>query len=271
MGKEVDVLVFDSGVGGLSVLQAIRSELPHLSFAFVADNAGLPYGKKEASWLVERVNAVIATALEQTPARLVVIACNTASTVVLPSLRMRHAMPIVGVVPAIKPAAELSTKRCIGLLATPATVQRTYTDSLIQEFAPDCKVVRVGSSRLVEIAEDKMRGIPVPLEEFRAICADFQNAEPTPDVIVLGCTHFPLLLKECKDLMPDVIWLDSGHAIARRVGALLPETTAHEGGRSETAFFTQLAPDNEALKRSLLAFELKDLQALVLPSGTILP
>lgn len=269
--EEVDVLVFDSGVGGLSVLQAIREELPGLRFAFVADNAGLPYGKKEASWLVQRVNAVIATALEQCDARLIVIACNTASTVVLPSLRAKHPMPIVGVVPAIKPAAQLSKAKCIGLLATPATVQRAYTDSLIQEFAADCQVVRVGSSRLVEIAEDKMRGLPFPYEEFRAICSDFATHQPRPDVIVLGCTHFPLLLRECKTLFPDVAWLDSGHAIARRVKELLPEQDKPSAPQADKAYFSLMDSGVQALKPSLLAFGLKEVIPLNLPPGTILP
>lgn len=270
MRKVVDVLVFDSGVGGLSVLQAIRSELPDTRFCFVADNAGLPYGKKEASWLVQRVNGVIAAALEKVEAQIIVIACNTASTVVLPSLRARSAIPIVGVVPAIKPAAQLSRKRCIGLLATPATVQRAYTDSLIQEFAADCQVVRVGSSRLVDLAEAKMRGEPVPMDELRSICGPFKD-DPAPDVIVLGCTHFPLLSKELLEIMPDVSCLDSGHAIAKRVRALTHKASGRRSEGREVAYFTAFDAGIEALRPSLKAFGLTEANELELPHGIVQP
>ena len=211
----VDVLVFDSGVGGLSILNAIRPLAPGLSYAFLADNAGLPYGDKSESWLVERVPQVLDKVLQRIECKVLVIACNTASTIVLPALRKHYSFPVIGVVPAIKPAVALSQSKIIGLLATPATIARPYTDALIDEFARDCEVVRLGSSRLVSIAEEKLRGGVVDPQEIDRILEPF--ASNKPDVVVLGCTHFPLLRSELAASLPLVRWIDSGEAVAKRV------------------------------------------------------
>lgn len=220
------VLIFDSGVGGLSVLHAIAETLPGLPLVFACDNGFFPYGTKTETELVERVDAVLHRLIAEIRPQLLVIACNTASTVALPRLRSRFALPIVGVVPAIKPAAQLSRNKIIGLLATPATVQRPYTDRLIQEFAADCTVIKVGSRELVQLAEDKLRGKAVDAGQLAAILAPF-FADPAqcPDTIVLGCTHFPLLRDELAAASPATVqWVDSGSAIARRVAELLGET-----------------------------------------------
>ncbi len=239
MPLNVDVMVFDSGVGGLSVLEAIRGRLPNLSYCFVGDNAGLPYGDKSEGWLVDRVPRVIDRALAEVQCKVLVVACNTASTIVLPPLRAKFAFPVIGVVPAIKPAAKMSRKKVIGLLATPATVKRDYTDALIAEFAADCTVVKLGSSRLVTIAEEKLRGIPPNREELKSILSPF--AASLPDVVVLGCTHFPLLRQEISEILTETVWIDSGEAIAKRVEhfAIHPSDLAASGDGA--AFFT--APD----------------------------
>ncbi|MBC7530248.1 MAG: glutamate racemase [Oligoflexus sp.] len=246
MPLNVDVMVFDSGVGGLSVLEAIRSRLPDLSYCFVGDNAGLPYGDKSESWLVQRVPQVIDCALAEVQCKILVVACNTASTIVLPPLRAKFTFPVIGVVPAIKPAAQLSQKKIIGLLATPATVKRDYTDALIAEFAADCQVIKLGSSRLVTIAEEKMRGIPPDREELKLILAPFAAA--LPDVVVLGCTHFPLLRQEISEILTDTVWIDSGAAIAQRVAhfAIHPSDLSKSGDGA--AFFTASDISLESLK-----------------------
>lgn len=222
---DAPVLIFDSGVGGLSVLNAIADALPGLPLVFACDNDFFPYGTKTETELVERVDAVLHRLIAVIRPRLLVIACNTASTVALPRLRSRFALPIVGVVPAIKPAAQLSRNKILGLLATPATVQRPYTDRLIQEFAADCTVIKVGSRELVQLAEDKLRGKAIDAEQLAPILAPF-FADPAqnPDTIVLGCTHFPLLRDELAAASPVAVqWIDSGTAIARRVAELLAE------------------------------------------------
>lgn len=273
----VDVLVFDSGVGGLSVLASIRALLPEATFCYVADNAGLPYGDKTDPWLVARVERVVRAALDHVAPRLLVVACNTASTIVLPSLRQRHSFPIVGTVPAIKTAAGLSRTRALGLLATPATVNRRYVDDLHTEFASDCALVRVGSSWLVEAAEGKLRGVPVDEPRLRETCRPFLEANLPVDAVVLGCTHFPLLREELARALPGRALVDSGEAIARRVRHLLEAHPAPEAplvqdqrhpppsSASPVAYVTRHDVGIDALRDSLAEFGLVETRALDCP------
>lgn len=234
VNAEKRVLVFDSGVGGLSVLDAIAASGHALSLDYVADNAWLPYGLKSDEALRARVPALLARMAEAWAPDAVVVACNTASTVVLPDVRAALSVPVVGVVPPIKPAAALTKTGVIGLLATPATVRRAYTDDLIAQFAADKRVVRFGSAALVEAAERKLRGEPIdPAALDEAIDALF--ADGAVDVVALACTHFPLLAQELAAAAPHACtWLDSGAAIARRVadvtGASAGEAHAMRAG-----------------------------------------
>jgi glutamate racemase len=222
-------VVFDSGVGGLSVFDCIAVALPGLRLLYVADNAYFPYGTKEEAALVARVRDLLAELTDRLHPDLIVIACNTASTVALPALRDALAVPIVGTVPAIKPAAQTSVTRVIGLLGTPGTVRRQYTQALIDEFAPDCTVLRHGSTELVELAEQKLRGeaiAPAAIERALAGLFDQPGGERI-DTVVLACTHFPLLAKELAASVPRQLrWIDSGTAIARRVASLLDRPAA---------------------------------------------
>lgn len=218
-----NILVFDSGVGGLSILAEIRAHLPHCHYVYACDNQAFPYGIKPEGELIQRVDAVLKALIERIAPDIVVIACNTASTVALPKIRAHFQKPVVGVVPAIKPAAQLSHAKVIGLLATPATVVRPYTQWLIDEFAPHCTIIPVGSSELVAIAEAKLQGIAPNVAQLRDILAPI-FANPQTDTIVLACTHFPLLLAELKQAAPrEVQWVDSGAAIARRVASFTGE------------------------------------------------
>lgn len=218
------VLVFDSGVGGLSVYQEVRRLLPHLRYSYLFDNARFPYGELPATELVTGCCELIARRVACEPVDLVIIACNTASTLALPALRARlGSIPVVGVVPAIKPAAAISRNRCIGLLATPATVERPYTDKLIHEFAADCTVLRLGSTELVIEAERKLAGEPANQALINDILAGWREAALAPDVVVMGCTHFPLLRDELHIALPQAQLIDSGSAIAKRVASLLNE------------------------------------------------
>lgn len=219
----VDVLVFDSGVGGLSIVEELITVKPNLSICFYCDNDGFPYGTKDDAWLLQRVKRLFSEVLNLISPSAIVIACNTASTIVLDMLRSQTSIPIVGVVPAIKPASALTKIGRIGLIATPATVARPYTKELIKAFASHCKLVSIGSSRLVELAETHMRGGNIDTEELAKICHDFGDKnQANVDVIVLGCTHFPLLKSQLRTLLPDdVQWIDSGAAIARQVFKVL--------------------------------------------------
>ncbi len=210
------VLVFDSGVGGLSIANAIMTKLPYVSIKYVSDNEAFPYGTQAEHELLARTLNVLKTAQPIIQAKVIVIACNTASTIVLPALRAEFSIPIVGVVPAIKPAAALSTTKTIGLLATPGTVSRPYTDQLITDFASHCEVIKFGSGRLVTMAEEKLRGIAVNPNELHELLAPLHLSKI--DTAVLACTHFPLLTSELSESLPHIKhWVDSGDAIARRV------------------------------------------------------
>ncbi|MFD2229182.1 glutamate racemase [Alkalimarinus sediminis] len=214
------VLVFDSGVGGLSICQSILSHCLGVRIIYVADNASFPYGTKSEDYLRHRIATVLRVQCEQYQPDILVIACNTASTLVLSDLRGMLNIPVVGVVPAIKPAAESTQTGAIGLLATSATVQRHYTDQLVADFAAHCDVIRVGSSRLVEMAEQYLRGGEVNNSELTDILAAFfcPTLNRPVDKIVLGCTHFPLLRSQLERCTPQpIVWIDSGNAIAKRI------------------------------------------------------
>lgn len=215
-------------------MHALRQRLPDCHYVYACDNAAFPYGTKDEATLVERVDQVLHALIRQEAPDIVVVACNTASTLALPRIRAHFSDPVVGVVPAIKPAAALSKTRVFGLLGTPGTVQRSYTQQLIDEFAGDCQIVRVGSSELVQLAEAALRGQPPPPARLNDILAPF-FANPLLDCIVLACTHFPLLKQELTAACPrPIVWIDSGEAIARRVASLLPtdSTIARAGART---------------------------------------
>jgi glutamate racemase len=222
------VLVFDSGVGGLSVFDAIASSGHALALSYAADNAWLPYGLKSDADLKARVPALLTALVRHWGSDAVVVACNTASTIALDEVRATLSIPVVGVVPPIKPAAALTKTGTIGLLATPATVRRAYTDDLIAQFAPDKTVVRFGSAALVEAAEQKLRGeAPDPSAITEAIDGLFGAPGGADiDVVAVACTHFPLLASELAAAAPRAAtWLDSGAAIARRVAQVLGAET----------------------------------------------
>lgn len=239
LNRAANVLVFDSGVGGLTIAAEIRKQLPGVSITYVSDNAAFPYGTKSEDFLIPRVQAVLTACQQHISVDLIVVACNTASTLVLPVIRQHFNVPIVGVVPAIKPAALASTTKNIGLLATPGTIERRYTQNLIDDYASHCRVVKVGSSRLVQIAEEKLQGLAVSLDEIKHIINPLLNDQQNNaiDTVVLACTHFPLLKAELSSLAPPHwLWLDSGEAIARRVNHLLTEIGFAPKSGTDTQF-----------------------------------
>lgn len=223
------ILVFDSGVGGLSVVESLRRCLPDAALAYACDNAMLPYGQRADAWLVQRIRAVCEAAVTASGCSVLVVACNTASTLALDVLRGCLSIPVVGTVPAIKPAAKVSRTRHIGLLATRATVSRPYTLQLIEDFAADCRVTRVAADALVTEAERLVAGeLPDRAILHRALSPLWED--PCLDTVVLGCTHFPLLRPWLDDVAPRrVTWIDSGDAIARRVAQVVPVLVSQQG------------------------------------------
>ena len=220
MSNTGPILFFDSGVGGLSIVSATHDVLPTAPFIYAADSAGFPYGTKSEDEIASRVPALLGRLVERYRPRLVVIACNTASTIALSTVRSALDLPIVGTVPAIKPAALISKTRVIGLLGTEATVRQPYVDRLTDEFAPDCEVIRYGSAELVLLAEAKLRGETVDPGTVReAITGMFAHPRGDEiDVVVLACTHFPLIEQELAVAAPrGVTFVDGSAGIARRI------------------------------------------------------
>ncbi len=217
------ILLFDSGVGGLTVLAALRHLLPQAPVIYAADLAGLPYGEKSEAEIAARVAGLLGRLAERYRPRLICIACNTASTIALGMVRDVLHVPIVGTVPAIKPAAAMTRTGTIGLLGTAATIRQAYVDRLEAEFAAGKRLLRHAAPDLVAAAEAKLRGeAPCPAA-IRAAVAGLR-AQPgggAIDVVVLACTHFPLLAPElAREFGPGVRLVDGAEGIARRIAHL---------------------------------------------------
>ena len=263
MDPAAPLLFFDSGVGGLSVLGPTRTLLPTAPIVYAADTAGFPYGTKSDTELAERLPALLGRLIERYRPRLVVIACNTASTIALDHVRAALDIPVVGTVPAIKPAAALSNSRVIGVLGTAATVRQPYVDDLATRFAADCTVIRHGSPELVAIAEAKLAGEVIDpaaiAAAVRPMLAGPRGAEI--DTVVLACTHFPLIAEELALAMPGVTFVDGGPGIARRIAWLTGGQAWPDAAPEGIALFTGDAP-SAALVASLASFGLSRLATL---------
>lgn len=256
------VLVFDSGVGGLTVASEIRALGPRLTVHYAADTGFFPYGDKSDEALRARLPVVAKALVEAAEPDVFVIACNTASTLALEEVRAALAIPVVGTVPAIKPAAKLTETGTIGLLATPGTIRRAYTARLIEEFAAGKRVILHGSLELVKLAEAHARGEDVPIEAYAAAQAPLFAAEGGDeiDTVVLACTHFPLVRGQLIATAPrPVSYIDSGAAIARQTIRVLPEVT-HSGGQGGKAFLTRPPEETDGIVRVLRRYGFPDIQ-----------
>ena len=262
MDPNAPILFFDSGVGGLSVLGPTRKLLPTAPIIYAADSAGFPYGKKTEAEIASRVPALLGRMVERFHPRVAVIACNTASTIALEHVRSALDLPVVGTVPAIKPAAEISRTRVIGVLGTEATVRQPYVDDLAARFASDCTIVRHGSPELVELAEAKLAGEAVSIGAVRTAAQPMFNAPDGDriDTVVLACTHFPLLEDELRAAFPRVAYVDGGSGIARRIAWLTREQLWPAEPQPGLALFT--APPREPLLGALATYGLGEVQIL---------
>lgn len=250
------ILVFDSGLGGLTVFSEVLKARPNARFIYAADDAAFPYGRLSEEALVARVLTVMERLIDLYDPNLAVIACNTASTLVLPHLRRRFPIPFVGTVPAIKPAAQTTRSGLVTVLATPGTVARDYTHGLVTAYAAGCRVKLVGSTKLAGYAEAELEGRSVPDEVLSAELAPcfVEEGGRRTDVVALACTHYPLLLPRLKALAPwPVTWIDPAPAIARRVVQLIGgPVPGHEEGEDEAvAVFTAGRGLNTPLRTAL--------------------
>jgi glutamate racemase len=252
------ILVFDSGLGGLTVLREVVKTRPDAHYVYVADDTFFPYGQHSEDEIIARVVPLMGELIAAHAPDLVVIACNTASTLVMPHLRAAYAVPFVGTVPAIKPACAASKTKRVSVLGTKGTVKREYTHALIRDFARGCDVTLVGSADLAALAEAALSGTAVSdAAIFAEIAPCFVEANSEvparTDIVVLACTHYPLLLGRLTRLAPwPVEWIDPAPAIARRVVALLgrPGSGADQAGAE--MIFTSKRP--HGLRSALMPF-----------------
>ena len=246
------LLIFDSGVGGLSIFQEVIKQSHNVNCYYLSDNAYFPYGELGETELIERLTSLLTEFIAKHPVDMIIIACNSASTVALQTLRQYFSVPVVGVVPAIKPASLSTTNGVIGLVATPATIERDYTKQLVNEFAAEKTVLNIGSTMLVRLAEQKLQGITVEQRCLQQVFEPWLSMAVQPDTLVLGCTHFPLLKSEINDCFGGRVNLvDSGQAIANRVAALLA-TDNREHAASYDAFYTQQDEKQLSLKSAFM-------------------
>ncbi len=265
MSSAPTILVFDSGLGGLTVHREVSAARPDARFIYAADDAAFPYGRLSETELVARVLGVIGKLIENYRPDLAVIACNTASTLVLPELRSRFPLPFVGTVPAIKPACAASVTKRVSVLGTEGTVSREYTRTLIKQFANGAEVTLVGSARLAPFAEAELRGEPADdpaiMREIAPCFVD--SGGRRTDTVVLACTHYPLLLQRFARLQPwPVTFIDPAPAIARRVVELLgPAQVSDKPLIARMIFTSGLAPSPK-LSAALRGFGIQEFGGL---------
>ena len=259
------VLIFDSGVGGLSVARAIRARLPGHALVYAADREGFPYGGRTEREIAVRIPALLGRLVERVDPALVVVACNTASTIALADVRSALDRPVVGTVPAVKPAALATRTGVIGVLGTAATVRQGYVDRLVAEWASGITVVRHGAPDLVRAAEDRFAGRAVPVERVADSLAGLWAAAPPGaaiDTVVLACTHFPLLSDLLKEAAPGMAFLDGAEGIARHVARLLGETAGRAGRTEGRVLLTGSNPVGAAVAAAWAAEGFADISLL---------
>jgi len=233
--------VFDSGVGGLSVLRSIRELLPHEDVIYVADQAFAPYGKRTKSEIIQRADAISKWLLSQN-CKLIVVACNTATTNAILHLRQTYYVPFVGIEPAIKPAALGSKTGVVGVLATEGTLSSELFQSTTQDHAKDIEVITQVGHGLVELVEGGNAESSQAEKQLRNDLAPMLN-HPI-DHLVLGCTHYPFLSKTLKKILPkNVTIVDCGEAVAKQTKRLLEKHQIQNAGDGKTAYFTTAIPN----------------------------
>lgn len=262
MDPTAPILLFDSGVGGLTVLAELRKLLPQAPIIYAADTAGLPYGAKTEAEIAARVAGLLGVLSERYKPRLATIACNTASTIALGMVREVLRIPIVGTVPAIKPAAALTRTGAIGLLGTEATIRQAYVDRLEAEFAVGKRLIRHAAPELVAAAEAKLRGQPVSGKAVEEAAAALRSQAPDIDTVVLACTHFPLLAPELAEAFgPGVRFVDGALGIARRVASLTADQPWARKA-SDLAVVTGELDRSEAFSRTLRGYGIERVERL---------
>lgn len=264
---QLSILIFDSGIGGLSVYNEIKQLMPNAHYIYAFDNEGFPYGGKSKKIIEHRVIGFIDKIKLFHDIDIAVIACNTATIACLAALRQRYAFPVVGVVPAIKPAVQISSNGRIGLLATKATLAHSYTAKLIKQFAANYHIECLGLTELAISAEEKLYGQPIDIEKLTSLMRPWLNLPYPLDTIVLGCTHYLFIKKELQLLFPDAVLIDSGQAVAKRTLSLsknIPSLSQNRCYSENIAISTVLSNKIEKLISLLSCYEFTDYKVISL-------
>jgi glutamate racemase len=256
----MSILVFDSGIGGLTILREVRVALPGRRIVYVGDDAGFPYGEWDEEQLIPRIVDLFERCVEAYTPELAIVACNTASTLIMPALRARFDIPIVGTIPPIKPAANQTASGLVSVLATPGTVKRPMVQKLVADYSGDADITLIGSTGLARLAEEHMQGLTIDQEKLSAELAPcfIEREGKRTDIVVLGCAHYPFLVHEMRRLAPwPVDWIEPAEAIARRVLSLIGPTPPVDPreNMSDIAMMTAGSPP-PALARLLIGFGL---------------
>ncbi|MBN2049123.1 MAG: glutamate racemase [Spirochaetales bacterium] len=242
------VAFFDSGIGGLPYLAWFRQALPQERLLYCADTSHFPYGEKSAGQVREIVITLVEKIISLADPKLFVIACNTASVSSLAALRETFDLPFVGVVPAVKPAARISKKRTIGLMATDRTVEEAYTDNLIEMFAGDCKIMKYADGEIVDFVENRM--LDAPPSEKLLLLQRAVTALKGVDAVVLACTHFIHLKDDLKALFgPDVEVVDSVEGVGRQAVKMTRGCGFRNAPEEKGLFYTTGGTDREKTYR----------------------
>ncbi len=258
---------FDSGVGGLGIFKRVAEKLPHHDLVYVADNANLPFGEKTVEQLNKISATIIQYLIDQHDVQAVVIACNTATVASLDYVRQRFAVPIIGAVPVVKPACEMSKNKRVAIMATPTTAKSAYLQTLIAQYGSDCNVLTIGCpglANLVETGDLNSPAIHAALEQFLAPIRAHNI-----DTLGLGCTQYPFLRDKIAAMLPSgVTILDSNEPVARQVERVISSTPGSMPDPNHApnylVYATKDAPTFGTVARKLLGSMTIDVQALQL-------
>ncbi len=266
------VLAFDSGIGGLGVVGALRLIMPHIHIDYLADTAVFPYGEQDDTRLTQRIITLLSDAINRLHPQAVIIACNTASTLALEALRATcPTMPFIGCVPPIRWAARLTNTRVIGLLTTKATSRRPYLNTLQTLYAPECTLITHATPGLAKLAEHVFCDRPVPDTDFQN---ELEGLLKHPqisqiDTIGIGCTHYTFVLDRLRAFFPShICWLDPANAVARQTWAVLSRQPPPHTPPKNTpqAWFTAMPDHIPALRIKLIPYGLSTLSLWETPS-----
>ena len=248
--KAYRLLIFDSGIGGLSIYKEAKIKFPYLEIHYLSDNDSFPYGNKSINFLSDRIPNLLKIAEKKIKPDMIVIGCNTVSTLLLDKLRVLITVPIIGVVPAIKTASLMTKTKTFALLATDETIKRRYTDNLIKKYARDCNIIRLGASDLVANIESHINGGNLDRNLIRLKIEELKEKSNFIDIIVLGCTHFSMIQKDMKKINPKIQFIDSTAAIISRIESKL--TTKETNVKLNTTMWitknVNISPLNKHLK-----------------------